>query len=137
MRRADKWIAEDGTVFEGNDAYRKCYQYEMAQSEKKYEALKSWIRFFDWDGKPMFYRWMREGHCASYAQVLRVPREDFDIWDLWCEVVPGELGDMLAYESDCGIWVSPNENGSWVRWEDMVNDFEVRRKSVEKITEGE
>ena len=136
MRRADKWIADDGTVFEGNDAYRKCYQYEQELEEKKYEALKNWIRFFDWDGEPMPYRWVRGGQYASYARVLGVPREDFDIWDLWCDVVPGELGDMLAYESDCGIWVSPNANGSWMRWENLVRDFEEKKSSVEKIMEG-
>lgn len=137
MRRADKWIADDGTVFEGENAYRRCYQYEQELAENKYEALKNWIRFFNWKGEPIAYHWVKRDGTASYAQVLGVPHEDFGIWDLWCEVVPGSLGDMLAYESDCGIWASPNENDEWVRWETLVNDFEARRKSVEKIMEGE
>lgn len=137
MRRADKWIAEDGTVFEGNDAYRKCYQYEQKLGEKKYEALRNWIRFFNWKGESLAYHWVKRDGYASYAQVLNVPTEDSDIWDLWCEIVPDSLGDMLTYESDCGIWVSPNENDVWERWETLVNDFEEKKKSVEKIMEGE
>lgn len=137
MRRADKWIADDGTVFEGENAYRRCYQYEQEQKENKYEALKNWIRFFNWKGEPLAYNCVKSDGYAHYAQVLGVPHEDFGIWDLWCEVVPSELGDMLAYDSDCGIWVNPKENDEWMRWEDMVNDFDVRKKSVEKIMEGE
>lgn len=137
MRRADKWIADDGTVFEGNDAYRRCYRYEQELAEKKYEALKNWIRFFNWKGEPLAYDWVKRDGIAYYAQVLGVPNEDFGIWDLWCEVVPSGLGDMLAYESDCGIWVSEHENDEWTRWENWVSSFEEKKKSVEKIMEGE
>jgi hypothetical protein len=137
MRRADKWIADDGTVFEGANAYRRCYQYEQELAEKKYEALKNWIRFFNWKGEPIAYDWVKRDGIAYYAQVLGVPNEDFGIWDMWCEVVPSGLGDMLAYESDCGIWVSEHENDEWVRWETWVSSFEEKKKSVEKIMEGE
>lgn len=137
MRRADKWVAEDGTVFEGNNAYRECHQYEMALLEKKYDVLKNWIQFFDWDGEPMSYRWVKEGHYPAYARVLNIPSCFSEIGEIWEEVVPGELGDMLTYESDCGIWVDPNENNEWVRWEAMVREYEEKKEKVEKIMEGE
>ena len=137
MRRADKWIAEDGTVFEGNDAYRKCHQYEMALREKKYDVLKNWIQFFNWQGKPMAYHLVKEGGYPTYARVLGIPSEYSDLWDVWCEVVPRELGDMLTYESDCGLWVDPNENNEWVRWEAIVREYEEKKEKVEKIMEGE
>lgn len=137
MHRADKWIADDGTVFEGNDAYRKCHQYEMALREKKYDVLKNWIQFFNWQGKPMAYHLVKEGGYPTYARVLGIPSEYSDLWDVWCEVVPRELGDMLTYESDCGLWVDPNESNEWVRWEEIVREYEEKKEKVEKIMEGE
>ena len=130
MKIEQIYIADDGTRFEGLNAYIECRKYELLRQSEKFAPLSSYIEFFDWNGAPINYGLMEDGCYAYFALVKDIPDEGTDVCEMWRRVVPTNL-DCQIYD-DLGWYVARGDD-QWYAWTDIVSEFAEKEEIIKKL----
>ena len=135
MRRETVYIAEDGTRFEGANAYFKCQQYETEMAEDKFQPLREYIRFYDYKAEPLKYSLVHSGnHTPYYSQVLRIPDDEDEVYGLWADVVPGTLDEEICNYGEG--WYVTTDECNYDNWSNLLDEFNKQAAIIAKLEKG-
>lgn len=134
MKRETVYIADDGTRFEGLNAYFKCRQYEIELEEERFLLLQEYIRFYDYNAQPLKYSLVNAGHAPYYSQVLRIPDEDDEGYEIWAEVVPSGLDEEICNYGE-GWYVTTDEH-NYDNWSNLLDEFNKQAAIIAKLEKG-
>ena len=134
MRKETVYIADDGTRFEGANAYFKCQQYEIELEEERFLLLREYIRFYDYKAEPLKYSLVNSGRTPYYSLVLRIPDEDDEGYDIWAEVVPSSLDEEICNYGE-GWYVTTDEH-NYDNWSNLVDEFNKQSAIIAKLEKG-
>jgi hypothetical protein len=124
MRKVIRWVADDGTVFDIEEA---CRDYEQGTD---YRLISQYLRIFDRRGNPA--KWGTPWYHIGYVQVIK-PFDEMTETEVsaWERIWDCELDDAIC---GCGEgWYFQGDDDRWHYWTQYAKDFYAIEAEMSKL----
>ena len=140
MRTEKIYIADDGTRFEGVNAYARCIEYEHNKALDECVELRDYIRFYSWRGVELNAKSVSKNiYSVYFVKVLAIPDEEENekVYKAWDNTISCELDYIIKACGDGLGWYYSNGDDDWRYWDDTVKEYEERKAKIETIEKGQ